>query len=68
MYSRRAMTDKPTDPVGFDWDEPRWRDPDDEPSGEKERERRFRDAAAPRQRGALDGRSLKDEPEADEAT
>jgi hypothetical protein len=57
------MTNRPTDPVGFDWSDPRWRDPEDEPSAEKERERRFRDTAAPRQQGAVDGRSVNDDPE-----
>jgi hypothetical protein len=50
----------------FEWDTPRWRDPDDEPTDEKERNRRFRNTNAPKQRGAVDGRSVGDAIEGDE--
>lgn len=42
------------DQAGFSWESPRWRDPDAASEHVVERERRFHDAPAPGQRGAID--------------
>ncbi len=50
------MSDDPSrrdPPTEFDWESPRWRDPDAE-QGETEREHRFRDDPAQAERGAID--------------
>jgi hypothetical protein len=69
QVSRRSEADSSggqgDDPPGFGWREPRWRDSDDEQGSDAERDRRFRNAPAPRHRGALDGRSLDDDGEVD---
>jgi hypothetical protein len=43
------------DGAGFSWESPRWRDHDVAAQHLVEHERRFRNAPAPGQRGAIDG-------------
>jgi hypothetical protein len=44
----------PGDPNPMDWESPRWREPDEDPQGSREYDRRYRNAPAKAHRGAID--------------
>jgi hypothetical protein len=68
VYSACHMTRDRDQSPGFGWNEPRWRETDEDSKESQqahrgeERSRRFRNTPAPGHRGAIDGRAVGDEP------